>query len=261
MRRSDEQAKSGPTFPARLDLPRVQHHSNVPKVIRAPSAASLGVGLDSVAVRRNMVRKLCAQGLSDPRVIRAFETVERHRFVDTALVNQAYEDTSLPIGLGQTISKPSVVARMLALLVQDRPTPLRRVLEIGSGCGYQAALLAQLASAVVSVERLQALHEKAVRNLQALGLTGVRLVFGDGCLGYPPAAPYDAIVAAAGGDAIPAVWIEQLAPGGRLLAPVNQDPASRAGAQALVLIEKTSQGVRRQVLEAVAFVPLKSGTS
>ncbi|GAB4215307.1 MAG: protein-L-isoaspartate(D-aspartate) O-methyltransferase [Rhodoferax sp.] len=261
MHRDSPPPKPRPAFPVRLDLPVVRHQSNAPKVMRAPQALALGVGLDSAAVRRKMVRKLCEQGLTDARVIQAFETVERHRFVDTALVNQAYEDTSLPIGLGQTISKPGVVARMLALLLHDRAQPLSRVLEIGSGCGYQAALLAQLANTVVSIERLQALHEKAQQNLASLGLQRIRLVLGDGCLGYAPAAPYDGIVAAAGGEAIPQAWTDQLATGGRLVAPVVQAQSARSPRQSLVVIDKTPQGLRQQVLEAVAFVPLKSGVA
>ncbi|MDP1565710.1 MAG: protein-L-isoaspartate(D-aspartate) O-methyltransferase, partial [Polaromonas sp.] len=136
----------------------------------AKAAVSSGVGLDSRAVRARMVQKLAAQGIADAQVLAAMGHVERHRFVDTALVNQAYEDTSLPIGLGQTISKPNVVARMLELLRQGAGSPsakLGRVLEIGTGCGYQAAVLGQLASEVYSIERLRGLHVKARENLRA----------------------------------------------------------------------------------------------
>ena len=128
---------------------------------------SAGLGLDSSAVRARMVRKLAAQGVTDPQVLAAMGRVERHRFVDSALVNQAYEDTSLPIGLGQTISKPNVVARMLELLLEGRQgAKPGRVLEIGTGCGYQAAVLAQLATEVYSIERLRGLHDKARENLR-----------------------------------------------------------------------------------------------
>ncbi|MDO9113259.1 MAG: protein-L-isoaspartate(D-aspartate) O-methyltransferase [Polaromonas sp.] len=219
-----------------------------------------GVGLDSRAVRTRMVSKLAAQGISDAQVLAAMGHVERHRFVDTALVNQAYEDTSLPIGLGQTISKPNVVARMLELLRQGAGSSggkLGRVLEIGTGCGYQAALLGQLATEVYSIERLRGLHDKARENLRAFRLANVHLLFGDGMAGYAKGAPYAAIIAAAGGEAIPPAWVEQLAVGGRLVAPMHV----AGGAQALVVLDRTANGVTQTVLEAVHFVPLKSGTS
>ncbi|MFN3569071.1 MAG: protein-L-isoaspartate(D-aspartate) O-methyltransferase [Polaromonas sp.] len=226
----------------------------------AKTAVASGVGLDSRAVRARMVQKLAGQGISDAQVLAAMGQVERHRFVDSALVNQAYEDTSLPIGLGQTISKPNVVARMLELLRQGAGSPagkLGRVLEIGTGCGYQAAVLGQLASEVYSIERLRGLHDKARENLRAFRLANVHLLFGDGMVGYAKGAPYAAIIAAAGGEAIPPAWVEQLAVGGRLVAPMHM----AGGAQALVVLDKTAQGVTQTVLEAVHFVPLKSGTS
>lgn len=224
-----------------------------------PVAVPGGIGLDSQAVRARMVGKLAAQGVRDAQVLAAMGRVERHRFVDTALVNQAYEDTSLPIGLGQTISKPNVVARMLELLRQgasgsDR---LGRVLEIGTGCGYQAAVLSHLAIEVYSIERLRGLHDKARDNLRALRLPNVHLLFGDGMAGFAKGAPYAAIIAAAGGEAIPEAWLAQLAPGGRLVAPLQ----GANGTQALVVVDKTPQGLRQTMLEAVHFVPLKSGTS
>ena len=214
-----------------------------------------GLGLDSGAVRARMVRKLAEQGVHDTRVLEAMSLVERHRFVESALVNQAYEDTSLPIGLGQTISKPNVVARMVELLCQGVTGKLGRVLEIGTGCGYQAAVLSHVASEVYSIERLRGLHEKARTNLRPFRLHNVHLIFGDGMLGYPKGAPYAGIISAAGGEAVPDAWLEQLALGGRLIAPT----ITPAGHQALVVITKTTQGYERQVLEAVHFVPLKSG--
>ena len=215
-----------------------------------------GVGLDSQTVRSRMVDKLAKQGLQDAEVLAAMGLVERHRFVDTALANQAYEDTSLPIGLGQTISKPNVVARMLELLREGRSGRLGRVLEVGTGCGYQAAVLSHLAVEVYSIERLRGLHEKARENLRYFRLPNVHLMFGDGMEGFAKGAPYAAIIAAAGGEAIPQAWIEQLAVGGRLVAPMQ----TAKGQQALVVIDKSAQGVRQTVLEAVHFVPLKSGT-
>jgi protein-L-isoaspartate(D-aspartate) O-methyltransferase len=235
--------------------------NGVKKPVPAASPARPGgVGLDSQAVRARMVAKLAAQGVSDAQVLAAMGLVERHRFVDSALVNQAYEDTSLPIGLGQTISKPNVVARMLELLrhgAAGQDGKLGRVLEIGTGCGYQAAVLSHLATEVYSIERLRGLHDKARENLRTLRLPNVHLLFGDGMMGYAKGAPYAAIIAAAGGEAIPPAWIDQLAVGGRLVAPMQ----TAGGAQALVVVDKTAQGVRQTLLEAVHFVPLKSGTS
>jgi protein-L-isoaspartate(D-aspartate) O-methyltransferase len=254
-------ARPRPGFPARLDTapaaatvrPGVAAGKTAPTTRAAP--ASAGLGMDSQAVRAAMVRKLQAQGVSHPAVLDAMNTVERHRFVDSALVNQAYEDTSLPIGLGQTISKPNVVARMIELLCQGRTEKLGRVLEIGTGCGYQAAVLSLLSREVYSIERLRGLHDKARENLRPFRLSNLHLLFGDGMVGYAQGAPYAAIIAAAGGEAIPQAWIEQLAVGGRLVAPT----VNAAGRQNLVVIDKTAAGVLRSELEAVHFVPLKSG--
>lgn len=260
-----------PTFPARLDfsagapegkrLAPGQARSAPSQSAKSPGKVlTQGAGLDSRAVRVNMVHKLAGQGISDPLVLSAMGAIERHRFVDSALVNQAYEDTSLPIGLGQTISKPGVVARMAELLRHGASGRLGRVLEIGTGCGYQAAVLSLLAHEVYSIERLRGLHDKARDNLRHLRLANLHLLFGDGMLGYAKGAPYAAIIAAAGGEAVPAAWVEQLAVGGRLVAPVSAG-AGPARQQALVVIEKTAQGVRQTVLEAVHFVPLKSGVA
>jgi protein-L-isoaspartate(D-aspartate) O-methyltransferase len=228
---------------------------------QARRATPAGLGLDSDTVRLAMVAKLRREGLADARVIAALSAVPRHVFVDTALAHQAYEDTALPIGLGQTISKPSVVGRMLELLLQgerarqpDRPL---RILEIGTGCGYQAALLATLARQVVSIERLQPLHLGARSRLDALGVRHVRLVWGDGRAGHAPSAPYDAIISAAGGADVPPAWLEQLAVGGRLVAPVASDGAR--GPQALTVIDRGADGWQRRQGEIVQFVPLESG--
>ncbi|WP_240636133.1 protein-L-isoaspartate(D-aspartate) O-methyltransferase [Caldimonas tepidiphila] len=217
-------------------------------------------GPDLDRLRRLMVQRLAELGLRDPRVREALLSVPRHHFVDPALLLQAYEDTSLPIGFGQTISKPSVVARMLELLCAGRGLQgMGRVLEIGTGCGYQAALLGLLARQVVSIERLRPLHEKALALLQPLRHSNVRLVYGDGCLGFSPQAPYDGIIAAAGGGEIPAAWLAQLAPGGRLVAPVE----TGAGAgQVLLVVDHLADGRFLHTRhEAVHFVPLKSGVS
>jgi len=264
--------KPRPSFPARLDTSNDQAK---PKALLGatrvvtpqtamrgaaptPLASPTGVGLDSSAVRKRMVQKLAEQGVQDNVVLDAMGRIERHRFVDSALVNQAYEDTSLPIGLGQTISKPNVVARMIALLREApglQAAPMGRVLEIGTGCGYQAAVLSLVAREVYSMERLRGLHDKAKENLRPMRLPNLHLMFGDGMLGYPKGAPYSAIIAAAGGEAVPQAWIDQLAMGGRIVAPMQ----TTAGQQALVVIDKTPQGLQQTLLEAVHFVPLKSG--
>mgnify|MGYP000019295184 CR=1 FL=1 len=264
--------KPRPSFPARLDSgtpkPAPKTLLGATRVVtpqlpnRAKPAAMIsptGVGLDSSAIRARMVQKLTEQGIDDLQVLDAMGRIERHRFVDSALVNQAYEDTSLPIGLGQTISKPNVVARMIALLRQapglQHQSQMGRVLEIGTGCGYQAAVLSCVAREVYSIERLRGLHDKARENLRPMRLPNLHLIFGDGMLGYLQGAPYSAIISAAGGEHVPQAWIDQLAIGGRLVAPTQM----MNGQQALVVIDKTPQGLQQTLLEAVNFVPLKSG--
>jgi protein-L-isoaspartate(D-aspartate) O-methyltransferase len=215
-------------------------------------------GANFAAVRARMVQRLATGGITAPLVLQAMGTVERHCFVDTGLGNQAYEDTSLPIGLGQTISKPSIVARMAELLLGAevaRAGGLGRVLEVGTGCGYQAAVLSLIAREVYSIERLRGLHEKARTNLRYLRLTNVHLLFGDGMVGYAKGAPYSAIVSAAGGASLPMEWCEQLAMGGRLVAPIS----GTDGQQMLLVVDKTPHGLKQNVLEPVHFVPLKSG--
>lgn len=249
-----------PGFPARLDTapppaPRRPGADATSPGRPSPVAVPHGVGLDSAAIRARMVARLAAEGISDARVLAAMGQVERHRFVDTALATQAYEDTSLPIGLGQTISKPSVVARMVELMLAGPPAATGRVLEIGTGCGYQAAVLACVTREVYSIERLRGLHEKARENLRPLRIPNVHLLFGDGMQGFAKGAPYAGIIAAAGGEAIPAAWVEQLAVGGRIVAPMQV----QGGRQSLVLLERTEREVRQSVLEGVHFVPLKSG--
>jgi protein-L-isoaspartate(D-aspartate) O-methyltransferase len=233
-------------------------------VSKPAPAPSQGMGMDSAAVRARMVKLLAEGGIQDQAVLAAMNAVERHRFVDTALAGQAYEDTSLPIGLGQTISKPNVVARMIELLRQGCPLDAQgkdqgkmgRVLEIGSGCGYQAALLARLCKEVYSIERLRGLYDKALVNVRHLSAPNLHLLLGDGMLGAPSGAPYAGIIAAAGGEAIPQAWIDQLAVGGRIVAPTGN-----GSAQSLVVIDKTARGVKQTVLESVLFVPLKSGVA
>lgn len=244
------------------ELLKPQLHWQQAAAAQARQLPPSGLGLDSAGVRQRMVQRLRAEGLTDERVLQALATVLRHEFVDSALATQAYEDTSLPIGHGQTISKPSVVGRMIALMLAapgaQQRGHLGKVMEIGTGCGYQAALLMQLAKQVVSIERLRPLHDKARQNLARQ--PQIRLLYGDGRLGHPPSGPYDSIIAAAGGDDIPQAWLDQLAPGGRLVAPMTA-PSGRG--QVLVLIDhvRDAAGSRfvRSLHEAVLFVPLKSG--
>ena len=228
----------------------------------ARAQVALGLGLDSQAVRLRMVQRLRANGAVCEPALAALCSVPRHQFVDSALAAQAYEDTALPIGLGQTISKPSVIVRMLALLFEGREAALSgtlgRVLEIGTGCGYQAAVLSLLARNVVSIERLRQLYDRARDNLAPLRRDNLRLVYADGQYGHPPNAPYDAIICAAGGDDVPPAWIEQMAIGGRLIAPTRGD--SQPG-QVLLVIDRNEQGWSRRTHEAVHFVPLRSGTA
>jgi protein-L-isoaspartate(D-aspartate) O-methyltransferase len=222
--------------------------------LRGGGRGTSGIGMTSDRTRARMIERLRADGIRDEVVLSAMNAIPRHIFVDEALAIRAYDDSPLPIGSGQTISQPWVVARMTELARNGRE--IDGVLEIGTGCGYQTALLARLARSVISIERLQPLHQMARRHLDALGVPGVRLVHGDGRLGHPPNAPYDSIVAAAGGEAVPEAWLAQLAPGGRLVAPTAMP--GLAG-QALVIVDRTPDGFVRQIGESVSFVPLKSG--
>jgi protein-L-isoaspartate(D-aspartate) O-methyltransferase len=241
-------------------MPAISLKSSQKPLAKPIQALSQGTGMDSAAVRARMVKLLADGGVQDQAVLQAMNTIERHRFVDTALAPQAYEDTSLPIGLGQTISKPNVVARMIELLRQgaalDAQGRMGRVLEIGSGCGYQAAILSRLCKEVYSIERLRGLYDKALVNIRHLAAPNLHLLLGDGMLGAPSGAPYAGIIAAAGGEAIPQAWIDQLAVGGRIVAPTGN-----GAAQSLVVIDKTVRGLKQTVLESVLFVPLKSGVA
>jgi protein-L-isoaspartate(D-aspartate) O-methyltransferase len=189
------------------------------------------------------------------KTLDAIATVPRHAFMDAGLHPQAYEDSALPIGHHQTISKPSVVARMIELLHKSKQ-PLNKVLEIGTGCGYQAAVLSLLANEVYSIERIRPLHDLARDNLRPFRIKNLRLIYGDGILGLPQAAPFDSIILAAAGLGIPDALLDQLAIGGRLVAPV----ARNAKEQQLLLIERvSSHRYQRTALDEVFFVPLQSG--
>ena len=222
---------------------------------RGPHGAS-GVGMTSQRTRERMLDRLRAKGIRDEKVLAAMGAVPRHMFVDEALASRAYEDTALPIGFGQTISQPYVVARMIEALRQGRK--LGKVLEIGTGCGYQAAVLAGLADEVYSVERIHALLERARANLRGLRLSNLRLTHGDGNLGLEKAAPFDSIIVAAAAPELPQALLRQLAPGGRMVLPLKSPDAPR-GAQRLALYERGARGITETVLEAVRFVPLETG--
>jgi len=223
---------------------------------RAGPRSLAGVGMTSQRTRARMVERLRGEGIRDEKVLAAMGGAPRHLFVDEALASRAYEDTALPIGFGQTISQPYVVARMIEALRQGRK--LGKVLEIGTGCGYQAAVLAGLADEVYSVERIHALLERARANLRALRLSNLRLAHGDGNLGLEKAAPFDSIIVAAAAPELPQALLRQLAPGGRMVLPLKSPDAPR-GAQRLALYERGARGITETVLEAVRFVPLETG--
>ena len=206
--------------------------------------------------RIQLAEKVAASGVRHRQVLEAIATVPRHAFVDEALDTRAYEDSALPIGHQQTISKPSVVARMVELLFKPKKE-LGKVLEIGTGCGYQAAILSLVASEVYSIERIRPLHDQARAKLRPFRIPNLRLVYGDGIRGLPQAATFDGIILAAAGLGIPDPLLDQLAIGGRLVAPVAKSEEE----QQLVVVERvSSQRYQRTVLEEVFFVPLQSGT-
>lgn len=233
-----------------------------PAASRVAGAQGVLAGAPAMAserARQRMVVALRAAGIRDPDVLAAMDRVPRHHFIEPALASRAYDDVSLPIGHGQTISRPSTVARMIETVAAAIPAQARRgakVLEVGTGCGYQAAVLAAVFGEVISIERLRGLHEAARANLRPLRLPNLRLVFGDGRLGAPTAAPFDAIVIAAAGDAIPEDLLLQMRVPSRLIAPIEA-----SGRQSLHLVERVAaDSWHLTVLDAVRFVPLRSGT-
>jgi protein-L-isoaspartate(D-aspartate) O-methyltransferase len=213
-----------------------------------------GIGMTSQRTRARMIERLRKDGIRDERVLAAMQAVPRHLFVDEALASRAYEDTALPIGFAQTISQPYVVARMIELLSEGRA--LGKTLEVGTGCGYQAAVLAQIATDAYSIERIKGLHERARTNLRDLRLRNLRLVHGDGHAGLEKAAPFDSIIVAAAAAQTPPALLRQLAPGGRMIIPVRNASGS---AQQLMLYERGARGYRETAYDPVRFVPLESG--
>lgn len=214
---------------------------------------AIGMGMTSQRVRDRLIERLREQGIRDERVLNAIRTVPRHLFVDEALAARAYEDNALPIGHGQTISQPWVVARMTEALFEDGAQP-KKVLEVGTGSGYQAAILAALGLEVHTVERIGDLLRTARKRFRNLGLN-VRSKHDDGRIGWPENGPFDAIVVTAAAPALVDALTEQLAPGGTLVAPVGG-----SGGQSLVKLRKGADGaIERVELASVVFVPLLSG--
>ncbi len=212
-----------------------------------------GIGMTSQRTRERLIRRLRERGIRDEAVLQVMSQTPRHLFVDEALASRSYEDTALPIGFGQTISQPYIVARMTEAVL-SRGT-VAKVLEIGTGSGYQCAILAQLVESVYSVERISDLLDRCRRLFYQLRLNNIHLKHADGTLGWPEAAPFDAILATAAPKQIPGALLQQLSPdGGRLLIPVGGD-----GAQALHQITRQGNEYEQEVLESVSFVPMLSG--
>jgi protein-L-isoaspartate(D-aspartate) O-methyltransferase len=213
-----------------------------------------GIGMTSARTRDRLVQRLRDQGISNLAVLDRIRNVPRHIFVDEALGSRAYEDTALPIGFGQTISQPYIVARMTEALLEGGP--LASVLEVGTGCGYQTAVLAPLVDRLYTIERVEALVARAKERIKELNIRNVRFRHGDGTLGWKAHAPFDGILVAAAPLVVPEELIKQLKVGGRLLVPVGPE-----GQQELIRFTRKEQRVERQSLGSVAFVPLLGGTT
>ena len=211
-----------------------------------------GIGMTSQRTRERLIQRLYEEGLSNAQVLEVIRRTPRHLFVDEALAHRAYEDTALPIGHNQTISQPYMVARMSELLLAAGP--LDKVLEIGTGSGYQTAILAQLVERIFSVERIQGLQDRAKERMTTLNLRNVVFRWGDGWEGWPALAPYNGIIVTAAASEVPQALLDQLAPGGRLVIPVGAGDV-----QQLLLIVREEQGFARHVLDSVRFVPLLNG--
>jgi protein-L-isoaspartate(D-aspartate) O-methyltransferase len=210
-----------------------------------------GIGMTSQRTRSRMIERLREQRITDEVVLSAMNSVPRHLFIEEAISHLAYDDKSLPIGYAQTISQPYIVARMIEVLRDGKQ--LNRVLEIGTGCGYQAAVLSHVAKEVFSIERIFPLHERALLTLKELHMDNVKASYADGVLGLPESAPFDGIIMAAAATHIPQALLDQLAVGGRMVLPLGVQE------QTLHLIERDTQGFRESRLEKVKFVPLMMG--
>jgi protein-L-isoaspartate(D-aspartate) O-methyltransferase len=213
-----------------------------------------GIGMTSQRTRDRMISRLKQQGISDQRVLSVMREVPRHCFVEEALASRAYEDTSLPIGFGQTISRPYIVARMTELLLQTQP--MQHVLEVGTGSGYQAAILSRLVRRLQSVERIKALYDMARQRFRQQQLRNIRLRYCDGGMGMPQYAPYDGIIVTAAPEGIPRALVNQLRPGGAIIMPIGD-----SSEQILIRVLRTEDGYEKEFLERVSFVPLLGGVS
>jgi protein-L-isoaspartate(D-aspartate) O-methyltransferase len=211
-----------------------------------------GIGMTSQRTRERLIQRLVDQGVSDMAVLDVIRATPRHLFLDEAMAHRAYEDVALPIGFQQTLSQPYIVARMTELLLAAGPR--QRVLEIGTGSGYQTAVLAQLVEEVYSVERIKPLQQKARQRLRKLKLRNVHMNHADGGMGWSERGPFDGILATAAPERIPEDLLQQLAPGGRLVIPVGGD------SQHLQVVDRTHEGFETEIVEAVYFVPLRPGT-
>ena len=218
----------------------------------------LGIGMTSQRRRDQLLDRLQSEGVSHPEVLRVMRNMPRHLFVDEAMANRAYEDCALPIGFGQTISQPLIVARMTEAVLgtagEARP---KSVLEIGTGSGYQAAILGMLVEQVYSIERIEALYQRATKLLRRLQLSNVTVQYADGGIGWPEKAPFDAIIVTAAPEEVPDALCEQLAAGGRIIVPLGRS----GSVQRLTIIRKTDDGLEQEELELVSFVPFLSGRS
>ena len=212
-----------------------------------------GIGMTSERTRERLIQRLKGEGIRSARVLDVMRNTPRHLFVDEALASRAYEDTALPIGLGQTISQPYIVARMTEALLEN--SELESVLEVGTGSGYQTAILAPLVRRVYTVERIGALLEQAKQRFRTLKLRNIRCKYSDGTMGMPEFAPYDGIIVTAAPEGIPRDLVDQLKTGGRMILPIGD----RNG-QILVRVTKTAKGYDKKLLERVVFVPLLGGT-
>ena len=211
-----------------------------------------GIGMTSQRTRERLIQRLSEQGIRDLAVLDVIRSSPRHLFLDEAMAHRAYEDVALPIGFQQTLSQPYIVARMTELLMAAGPR--RRVLEIGTGSGYQTAILAQLVEEVYSVERIRPLQQKARQRMRQLRLRNVHMSHADGALGWPEKGPFDGILTTAAPERIPESLLQQLAPGGRLVIPVGGE------SQHLQVVTRTHEGFATDIVEAVHFVPLRPGT-
>lgn len=212
-----------------------------------------GIGMTSARTRNRLVQRLMSEGITNQHILKVIEETPRHLFVDEGLSHRAYEDTALPIGMGQTISQPYIVARMTEILLETGS--MDKVLEIGTGCGYQTSILSKLAKTVFTVERIRALHMQARKTLTQLKLHNIQYLFADGFNGWQQNAPFDAIIVTAAPPSVPEKLLLQLADGGRMVIPIGATESS----QDLVLIERQGNKVKQTFIEKVKFVPLVGG--